>query len=123
MENKEIIKLIKKLKRRQRKDAVESDLLKGRLFTPEMMANAFDNYLDYLISEIEDLKSKLFHSQQTSGCVHTDTSQKDVLSNEVELEKVKTADTNDKIELPCNCWEGYVCGYCKDRKSKQGLGK
>jgi len=53
MEQIEIIKLIKKIKRRQRKDCTRSDLIKDKLFSTEQMADVFDGYLDYIILEIQ----------------------------------------------------------------------
>jgi len=54
MEKEEIIKLIKKLKRAQRRDALRSEILKGKLFSMNQMVDAFDSYLDSLIEEVNN---------------------------------------------------------------------
>ena len=58
MNTKEIIQLIKKIKRQQRKDCTKSDLIKDKMFTTQQMANAFDKYLDYIIEELKKKKDE-----------------------------------------------------------------
>ena len=53
MKRENIINLIKKLKRTQRRDAMTSDLIKDKLFNVTQMCDSFDLYLDWLIEEVK----------------------------------------------------------------------
>jgi len=68
IDKKDVIKIIKKVKRRQRFDALNpKSLVMDRMFTTKQMVGAFDGYLDWLIREVEKLKDALNVSSEVKA--------------------------------------------------------
>jgi len=63
MKKQKIIKLIKKVKRRQRFDALDKkSLAVDKVFNTKQMANCFDKYLNWLIELVEKEDSNFSQS-------------------------------------------------------------
>ncbi len=58
MDKKEVTKAIRNLKRTQRREGTQSELIKDKLFNVKQMCDSFDSYLNHLIITIEKLDSK-----------------------------------------------------------------